>query len=792
MVRIKGVTGWRQWASAAAALAAGCAVLVFALRSSNGLASAATIGALIAGLTPLVVGLIMWARRPPSVAATTSTPEQVDAARRQLAGLVSSQWQTEIIVRQLDDPGPLAVRWHFTELDVADRAEHIVRTNPLRSLFRRGGPRLTGRTDRIGDMATEFRRLTRRRLVIAGEPGMGKTTLAVLLVRELLDHPEPHDPVPVLLSMSGWNPDAESLHEWMSRRLAEDYPALRATAFGPDAARSLVTQHRILPILDGLDELPAQTRPKIIVRLNEVATDPLVLTCRTAEYEAAVAAPGGDVLTAGAVIESSPVMPADAAAYVAGCLPPRTLNDWRDLLAAVNGDRRTPVTQALSSPLTLWLLRKVYVDTRTSPAELCDMSRFPTADSITDHLLDHLVEALIRANPPRGEGDEHPFRPRRTWDPAGAKRSLAFLAHHLTAIGTRDLAWWQLRRAAPRLIALVSGAVAGLAMGLVAGLYMMFVVGPANSLAVVPAALVFGSVVGLTRSLTVGLGLGLVLGLNFLVAGLSAFIEGQPATGLIITIPGGVMTVAAVLLALEDVGHPADQRPAYVDLRLRGRTRLLARKLTGWNEKRPVLTLGVSLIPGIAAGLATGLSNEFIHASTDGLKVGLVFGAVVGLATGLAAGLIDWAETPLSDERPQTPTLTFHRDLQLLCLKSLAAGAAAAIAFGVLDALTVGTGRSYGLAYGLSGGLLLTLIFGLLNGAIYALGIALGAGLHQPSGRYLITAATFRVQGRVPARLLSFLDDAHRLGILREAGPVYQFRHAKLHDHLAREYATHT
>ncbi|TCO45912.1 NACHT domain-containing protein [Actinocrispum wychmicini] len=403
-------------------------------------------------------------------------------------------------------PSWLQVRWHFTELDVVDRAEHIARTNPLRSLIRRGRPRFTGRTDRIGDTATEFRRLTRRRLVIVGEPGMGKTTLAVLLVRELLDHPQSHDPVPVLVSMSGWHPVAESLYEWMSRRLAEDYPALRAGAFGPDAARSLVTQHRILPILDGLDELPAQTGPKIIVRLNEVATDPLVLTCRTAEYEAAVAAPGGDVLTAGAVIEPGPLMPADAAAYVTGCLPPRSRSDWRDLLAAVNGDRQTPVTRALSTPLALWLLRKVYVDTRTSPAELCDTSRFPTADSVIEHLLDHLVEALIRANPPGDGGDEHPFCPRRAWDPADAKRWLAFLAHHLTVIGSRDLAWWQLGRAATRRVALVAGSVAALVIGLVVGLYMMFTVGLANSLAVVPAALVFGSVVGLARSLTVGLG----------------------------------------------------------------------------------------------------------------------------------------------------------------------------------------------------------------------------------------------------------------------------------------------
>lgn len=152
-----------------------------------------------------------------------------------------AQWQKEISVRQLDDPGPLAVRWRFTELDIVDRAEHIARPDLLRSLIGRGRPRFNGRTDRIGEMATEFRKLTRRWLVIIGEPGMGKTTLAVLLLRELLEHSEPDDPVPVLLPMSGWEPEAETLHDWLARRLGEDYPALRAPAFGPDAARSLAT-----------------------------------------------------------------------------------------------------------------------------------------------------------------------------------------------------------------------------------------------------------------------------------------------------------------------------------------------------------------------------------------------------------------------------------------------------------------------------------------------------------------------------------------------------------------------
>jgi hypothetical protein len=39
--------------------------------------------------------------------------------------------------------------------------------------------------------------------------------------------------------------------------------------------------------------------------------------------------------------------------------------------------------------------------------------------------------------------------------------------------------------------------------------------------------------------------------------------------------------------------------------------------------------------------------------------------------------------------------------------------------------------------------------------------------------------------GRLPRRLMPFLDDMHRLGLLRIAGATYQFRHAEFQDHLA-------
>ena len=42
------------------------------------------------------------------------------------------------------------------------------------------------------------------------------------------------------------------------------------------------------------------------------------------------------------------------------------------------------------------------------------------------------------------------------------------------------------------------------------------------------------------------------------------------------------------------------------------------------------------------------------------------------------------------------------------------------------------------------------------------------------------------VNGRVPWALPEFLEDAYRRGVLRRSGAVYQFRHARLQDHLTQ------
>jgi predicted NACHT family NTPase len=143
----------------------------------------------------------------------------------------------------------------------------------------------------LTDLVGKFRQLPKRQLVVLGEPGAGKTVLAILLTLGLLNEPEPGEPVPVLLPVSSWNPQDEHLNTWLARKLIEEYPGLANTAaYGPQAAQRLVAEGRILPVLDGLDEVPPVLHAAAIDAVDQAIAGgrPLVVTCRSAEYEEAV------------------------------------------------------------------------------------------------------------------------------------------------------------------------------------------------------------------------------------------------------------------------------------------------------------------------------------------------------------------------------------------------------------------------------------------------------------------------------------------------------------------------
>ena len=135
-----------------------------------------------------------------------------------LAEFVQGAWTEEAKIRGCATTDPMPV--HSTlKPDVSDHARHIF---PGRVIF-------DGTSDQIDELTEQFLRLSRRRLVILGEPGSGKTTLAVQLLLRLLEVRTPAEQVPVLLTSYSWNTATHPrLQDCLAFRLGKDYPALRA------------------------------------------------------------------------------------------------------------------------------------------------------------------------------------------------------------------------------------------------------------------------------------------------------------------------------------------------------------------------------------------------------------------------------------------------------------------------------------------------------------------------------------------------------------------------------------
>jgi hypothetical protein len=717
---------------------------------ARGLQYAAGVAGLVSvlfALPALVIPLVVWWQRRPSLPAVSSA-EQVHAAVETLAGVICGQWIAEAAARSLGDPVPMPVRWRPGSRRVMDHPRLIATRRPS----------FSGRSDRVDQMVTEFRALTRRRLVILGEAGSGKTTLAVQLLLELLGSRRATEPVPVLLSLANWDTRLHPrLHDWLAKRLAEGYPSLRAESFGPDAPGAIARQSLILPILDGFDELDKESRTQVLSALNKSLTDhdQLIMTCRTAEYADAVEK-SGDVLTAAAVIEAVPLTPGDVARYLASCISPGQNSTWQPVLTALRAGNLSTLAKVLSTPLGLWLLRAVYITPHADPAPLLDRHRFPDKSAVEAHLLDQLIPSLINTHTASRDRAEL-FRPRYEWSPEDAHRRLTALAQDLLRARTRDYAWWRVagQTLAKRVLqsgaALVMGVAGALAVGSIFGLKLGVAFGLGTGLAFeVWARLGINTAKAmnddgaggdlqirrplLLRRLGGQFGLAAVLGLG---AGLAFGIRFGALCGL-----GGVQGVGLAFASSEWLDH----EPGYIDLHLR--KPLLLRRLS--------IQLGYALVLGI--GVASGLAFGMGYA----LSFGLIYGGLFGFGLGTAFALIEWAETPTTSGSASTPSSTLHSDRALTILRMSAVG--------------LGAGLPAGLAFRPIAGI----IIGLAGGFV----AAFVNGSRQAWAVYVIATVRLSIAGRWPRRTMTFLEDAHRLGLLRTAGPMYQFRHAALQDHL--------
>jgi len=285
----------------------------------------------------------------------------------------------------------------------------------------------------------QFRKLPARQLLILGDPGTGKTVLAMLFTTHMIDQLG-REPVPVFIPIHDWKPDAEHPQTYISRRLIEDHPRLaELDGGGVPLGYAMVDRGEILPVLDGLDEVSAKLIPAAVAALDAMvaAGRPLVVTCRSLHFERAVAGSSA-YLSRAAVVEIEPVSPEAAFAYLGQ--QERDRWRWMPIFNQMRTDAQAPLSRVLRTPLMLSLARRAYEPPGTDPAELLGVGR---RSQLRRRLIQRYLDAVYsRTLPPESDV---PGRAPVPYDPQNAHRWLSTVAYIGYRQGTRDLLWRRLR-----------------------------------------------------------------------------------------------------------------------------------------------------------------------------------------------------------------------------------------------------------------------------------------------------------------------------------------------------------
>ncbi|HEX3640449.1 MAG TPA: NACHT domain-containing protein, partial [Ktedonobacteraceae bacterium] len=210
-----------------------------------------------------------------SITVSPTPPPPTDLNRRRLLSKVHTFRITDELESSLRGTA-------FIELGLQERPDAVIKsqrsilqdadypTLPLPS-----GMHITQVYDRAGE-----------ELLILGAPGTGKTTLLLQLTRDLLDRARQDEshPIPVVFNLSSWATKRQPLGEWLVDELHIGYQV------SPKLGQEWVTENRILPLLDGLDEVVGEHRTACIEAINTYRNKhglvPMVVCCRSADYDA--------------------------------------------------------------------------------------------------------------------------------------------------------------------------------------------------------------------------------------------------------------------------------------------------------------------------------------------------------------------------------------------------------------------------------------------------------------------------------------------------------------------------
>lgn len=679
-----------------------------------------TLGGLIGAITAIVAvpwgaikGIRAYRRRRRRAAARederlvgATEDVRLELATKLLARTTAEQWRKEAIrlglIARQSDPGTTGPAASLIQIgwSIDDRMPiHADGSTNDRLAAWRDNPGV----DRLAEF---FHASPSRAMVILGTPQAGKSAAAVLLTLGLLDKRTADAPaVPVKFSLANWDHEV-SLEEWLTQRLLDDHVGFRNTErYGEKVVTRLLHNRRVLPILDGLDELPGKgdvsehdERQRVVNEINksELELPGLILTCQKEIYDHL-----DHRLHDAVTVTLQGVPRAEAWRYIKNAsLDTKNPQRWAPVLDSLHSDEPTALATALASPLMVYLVPEVYKDPDSTPAELLHGKYKGHRKAIENHLLRAFVPAVFSE-----------YAADRRWRSKDAERWLGHLATQLEkprkdqAVAATRFGWWDLSWYGRPQTAILAGAVGALAGGGAVGLAF---------------TALFNGPVGLA----VGAGAGLVLG----------YLSGR-----------------------NPPPKPSD------------------------TQRRNNWRFGSILKSGVAIGIIVFVIGALARNVYLGVFAGLWFGIPIALLYGLTE--------PDPTLRPLDAGLLLRRDVKVGITFGLTYGLPASITGWLLSGDPV-LSALIGIFAGLAGALLYGPIW--IFAALASMGgawkkleaVGVVAFVHLA-----IAIVRFAPFGKLPWRVMAFLDRAHELGVLRMVSGSYEFRHKALQEVLAAEYA---
>jgi eukaryotic-like serine/threonine-protein kinase len=703
--------------------------------------------------------------------------EHGQQARNVMLGRVKSMWLNyyEVTVR-----GPALLRLTFQY-----RQDAINR--PWEGLIRHQHSHLNQlqkAKSEISDMYDE----AGGAILILGAPGSGKTTALLQLTSNLVSRAEGDNalPIPILFMLSTWAKRRLALSDWLAEELHSLYKVPKATG------KAWIDTEQIIPLLDGLDEVPQSYRSKCVDAINlfrqEHGLVRIAVTSRTDEYEQL-----NSPLDLHVAVVIQPLTQDQIDGFLADS------NDkLRAIRVALSGD--TDFKKLLETPLVLQMLKTIAEEISE------DAINVGSVEERQGRLIDYYVTRMIA---PSNEDKRYTPEQILIWLKWLAEKMVqhnytVFYVEQLQPDWTSTQSQRLVYDAAIRLITGVIGSIAGcLGAAAAAGLII--------GLEGVPIAALSGCMAG---GLAGGIAGGTLIGLAgvlvaIMMSGLAYNINGGFALGLLSGFAVGFATSLLTEVSLSVGTFPRSEL----------RFRFIGGLLSGLLVAIPLLILlrqifadPITIVFGVVTGIV--LSALFVYTSKLIRKIiarispALIRARLV--RTSPTSSVIDIADTigwswsmaaiALLLGSPVVLLTALSGNAALGLLVAMAIALMGGISRGQFDMSLIqypnqGIWRSgqYAIRRGLMLGLIVGITAGVFAGPVYGVAGGLASGLTAmvaAGGLVFIEHFVLRVVlykgGFMPKRYVDFLDYASGQLLLRKIGGGYKFIHGVFQDHFAK------